>query len=355
MFRSAAVEEERLAKRIKRSRETTGAHEEAGAREWIAAREEQERRRYLVGEDAAPLTFAGAAALYQPTAATAGFLVPILEAIGTMARKDITPIFVRELAARLYPDACTDTWLRQVITPVRAVINNAHDRLGDACPPIRIRGFKEAERVAQDRRRGKPSNQPRQPGSWEWLLRFRQVAPPRLAALALFMFATGARIGQATRMHPRDHLDLQNGRACVPGAKGLPDRWISVPMELVVELANLQPRVPRGWPHTADNLRVFGYASRFGVMSPWRRTCTKAGIDYLPPHSAGRHGFGQEFNVRNPVDEKAAGAYGGWRNTGTMRKTYTHEEDADAKIIAQFRTGLVHAEQETGIKLLKTG
>jgi integrase len=76
---------------------------------------------------------------------------------------------------------------------------------------------------------------------------FRAQAPRYHAALALFMFATGARIGQAVAMHPSQHLDLQNARVCIPGAKGHADRWITVPMELVVELANLPAKTPRGW------------------------------------------------------------------------------------------------------------
>jgi hypothetical protein len=36
-----------------------------------------------------------------------------------------------------------------------------------------------------------------------------------------------------------------------------------------------------------------------------------------------------------------------------MRRTYTHAEDAEGKILAAFRTGLVQAEKATGLKLLK--
>jgi integrase len=187
------------------------------------------------------------------------------------------------------------------------------------------------------------------------LLRFREKAPARAAALALTMYVTGARVGQSIRMHPKKHLDLQNNRICIPGAKGHDDRWITIPVELVVELANLKPKTPRGWDRNDKrNLRVFGYASNCGPLKAWRQACKDAKIDYRSPHAAGRHGFGQEFNVRQPVDEKAAGKFGGWKDTGLMKRTYTHAEDADSKILAAFRTGLVQAEKATGLKLLKS-
>ena len=54
---------------------------------------------------------------------------------------------------------------------------------------------------------------------------------------------------------------------------------------------------------------VFGYASRCGPLKAWQAACKKASIPYLPPHSAGRHGFGQEMKVRQGVDGKAVAAF----------------------------------------------
>jgi integrase len=334
-------------------RASTGSSTQAGARAWIAETEEREIRRHLIGETHS-LSFGDAVMLYQAGPDMAKDLIPLTLHLGHRLVADITPAMVRDLGPLIYPKACTDTWRRRVITPVRAVINNAHDQLGGKlCPPIKITGYSSEQRTAQDMKRGKPSRVERQPGSWEWLLQFRTVASPRLSALALFMFMTGARIGQAVKMHPQTHLDLQNARACIPAAKGHADRWITIPMELVVELANLPATIPRGWPRTKANLRLFGYAARNGPLKSWQLACKKAGIPYLPPHSAGRHGFGQEMNIRQPVDEKAAGQFGGWADTGLMRRTYTHAEDSSAKIHEAFRTGLAQAEKQTGLKLLK--
>src|SRR5690606_22182374 len=132
--------------------------------------------------------------------------------------------------------ASTDTWQRHVVTPVRSVINNAHD-LGK-CPPIRIKAFSKAERLRQDQIRGKQSRVEKVPGSWEWINAFREHANPYLKALALFMFETGCRITQAISLTTAD-LDLQNARVWMPEAKGTEAQWVTISMELVVELANL--------------------------------------------------------------------------------------------------------------------
>lgn len=336
-------------------RESTGASDEAGARDWINERSEAERRRYLIGEEQRPLTFNDAVELYAGPPLMAKYLLPIVDEIGEMFVRDITPKLIRDLGPKLYPDNCTDSWRRWVVTPARAVINNAHELKGGAlCPAIKIKGYTEAERVAQDKKRKKASRLERRPGDWEWLLKFREHAPPRLGALALFMFATGRRVGQSIALHPND-LNLREAKVRVPGAKGHADAWIDIPVELVADLANLKPKTPRGWERKRRNLRVFGYASSCGPLKAWRSTCKKAKIDYRSPHAAGRHGFGQEHVIRQGTDAKAVAKFGAWSDTAMLSKTYTHAEDVEAKIHGAFRTGLVQAETATGLKLLKTG
>lgn len=328
-------------------RESTGASSESGARQWCAEREASEVRRHLVGEKES-LTFNDALLLYDPTPDMAKYLIPIAERIGHMFLSDITAQTVRDLGPALYPKNATDTWRRWVIAPARAVINRAHAH--GKCGYLRVEGYENKERVKQDRKRGKRSRIKKTPGSWEWLLRFRQHADRKHAALALFMFATGARVGQSVAMHP-DHLKLDNSKVIVPGAKGHEDREIEIPPELVDELRALPPLYPRGWERKPRNLRVFGFASKDSPRKGWISACKKAGIPYLPPHSAGRHGFGQEMRVRQGVDKKAVGEFGGWSDTELLDSTYTHGEDSDAKILEAFRTGRVQAEKETGIKL----
>lgn len=165
------------------------------------------------------------------------------------------------------------------------------------------------------------------------------------------MFMTGARISQAVSMHPDRHLKLDEGMVCIPAAKGHDDRWINVPDELVKELRSLPRLYPRGVPHEPENLRVFGFADRSSPRKGWAKACRAAKIELLPFHAAGRHGFGQEMNVRQGIDEKAAGEFGGWSDTTLMRRTYTHAEQAANKIHEAQRRGLRLAEHKTKLKL----
>lgn len=335
-------------------RSSTGAGSEAGAWQWCHEEEERIRRIHLYGPEAQdkPLTFGDATLLYEMNSKTATYLVPIIKQIGSQLLTDITPKAVRDLARELYPNAGTVTWVRQVLTPVRSVINNAHD-LGK-CPPIKIKGYDKNEKIRQDKRRGSTGRKKYPPGSWEWMLQFCEQAEPRVKALALTMFATGARISQALSMTP-EHLDLDNSRITIPGAKGMDNRWLDIPDWLVDVLKELPPSLyPRGWEHILENQRVFGYAERSSPRKAWNKAIEKAGIEFIPFHSSGRHGFGQEMNVRHAIDEKSAAAFGGWADVGLMKRAYTHAEEIAAKVHEAQLAGMARAEAKTKIRLRKT-
>lgn len=337
-------------------RSSTGAATEPAAWQWCAEEEDRQRRLYLLGpeiekEQNKPITFGEAILLYEANPKTAGYLIPIYEKIGSLELISITPKDIRDLVREMYPNASTVTWVRQVVTPVRSVINNAHD-LGK-CPPIVIKGYSREEKIRQDKRRGSTGRTKYPPGSWEWMLQFCEHAEPRVKALALTMFATGSRISQALSMTP-EHLDLDNNRICIPGAKGMGDRWLDVQDWLVQALRDLPEFLyPRGWEHIPENRRVFGYAERSSPRKAWNKAIEKAGIEFMPFHSAGRHGFGQELNVRHSIDEKAAAAFGGWSDIGLMKRSYTHAEDTSNKVHEAQKAGLARAEAKTNIKLRK--
>lgn len=121
---------------------------------------------------------------------------------------------------------------------------------------------------------------------------------------------------------------------------------------IIAKLTPLEEERLTGWDRKPANLRVFGYASKDGPLKNWRKACKDASIPYLPPHSAGRHGFGQEMKVRQKLDTKAVEAGGGWSASGHMvDRTYTHAEDASGKIIRALRTGRVQAEKRASLKL----
>jgi hypothetical protein len=153
-------------KRIRKSL-GTGDSQIAAARK---AEEEARLQRAAIYGIEREATFSEACIPYLETQAPQRhYLRPILKAIGKTKLADIKPGQIRALAKQLYPGCKPQTWNRQVIAPVSAVMNHAHD-LG-MCAPMRIKRFAakdEAVKVAIDR---------------EWIDRFRTYAvTPHIAA-----------------------------------------------------------------------------------------------------------------------------------------------------------------------------
>lgn len=309
----------------------------------IRALEAAARKRSILGPDAPKLedeiTFSACVLLYSADVKTSRYLQRLLRKIGSLRVKEITPQFIRKLARETHPMASTDTWQRQVVTPVRSVINNAHE-LGK-CPPIRVRAWAKAERVKQDGARGKDSRVVKVPGSWEWLLAFMAAADPRDAALAHFMFRHGYRIGQCVAMTRSQDMDLSAGRVRVHASKGHAPHWVEIDPEEVVMISNLSPPKfgsMKDRKRIADRVFYIGGARHAGFYKRWKATCERAGIEYLPPHSCGRHGYGTEMVVRQGVDPISA-SENLWSNPAVMLKTYSHSDDGQAKVRAAFRAG----------------
>lgn len=148
-------------------RRSLGTSDKAVA-EWKSDEiERKARRRHLLGDEAlnaeaAEFSFADAVMLYDASPADARALIPIIREIGSRPVAGVTPAEIKRLARSIMPAASSDTWQRQVITPISSVVNNAHE-LGKG-PPIPIKAFTRAERVEQDVRRGKQSRVAKVPG-----------------------------------------------------------------------------------------------------------------------------------------------------------------------------------------------
>ncbi len=294
--------------------------------------------------------FSDAALIYPAKPKEAGFLIPVVQAIGHLPVAQITGKMVRLLGPQLYPKAATDTWWRQIVTPVRAVINNAHE-LG-RCAPIRIKGYTANERIAQDQGRNKQSRIERKPFSKEWVEAFCDHADIYNAALARFMFETAARIDQAVSLIP-DDLELPKMRVWLKAAKGHPAQWVDISHEMMIELANLPAKQPVN-RKTGRRLEptVFGYATRGGYVKRWASICKSAGIESLTAHSA-RHGFYTELRVRQGVDPITAAKAGRWKNPALPDRVYGHAEENQADIRARFRTSPVQDATKESPKAMK--
>lgn len=316
-------------------RDSTRSTTKAGAQDWIAEETQYQLRKHLLGEERT-LRFIDAVDLYTPTAQTAAQLLPLLDEIGHLPLGEITGALLKSLGPKLKPNAGTDTWWREIVTPARAVINNAHELKGT--PLLRVRRFDKFERVAQDTRRGKTSRIERSPATREWIEAFCRVADPYNAAMARFMFETAARIDQAVSIGPND-LRKDTCEVFLKAQKGHPADWISVSPQMMAELVALKPKQPKNLK-TGKMLspRIFGYGSSTGYNNRWKTICKRAGIPYLSAHAAGRHGYFTELVVRQGVNAVDAAKAGRWSDANLPMRIYAHSEINEADIRARFRT-----------------
>lgn len=294
-------------KRIRRSAKTSDKR----LAEDIAAKDEWRHRHAAIHGAETVLTFGEALALYVANARDDRFLVKLLDRWETVKVRDITPAEIRRAATELYPGRSPSTWNRQVVTPARAIINHAAEC--GYCPFIRVKRFPEA--VSK-----------RKAGDSAWLAKFRAACPtPALAALARFMFETGARIGEATALTWGD-LDLQASNATFGKTKNGDPHTVWLSPGMVAELANL----------SRDTRKVFGYSSRHTVAKQWNKTIERAGIEKRTPHEAGRHGFATELIVRHGVDIPTAAKMGNWKSHRLLSETYAHPERERETVMKVF-------------------
>lgn len=298
----------------------------------IAARQaaEIESREWKCNFDGpqAVLTFSQAALMYRAAGKPIRFLERIEDYWKDTLVRDITPSAIRQMAMTLYPSASNATRNRQAIVPCQAIINNAAE--GELCPSIRVKRFKVEKKI-------KP------PFTVDWVNTFCEHASPHLGALALFMFATGARISEALAVQ-WDHVDLKARTVLIPKSKIGEQRIAHLPTRMVATLANL-PRV--------NNRPVFFYRKRGDCHNLWDRTVKRAGLKRMTPHS-GRHGFATTV-LRQGIDPKTGAWLGGWKNIRHFMETYAHAIQDITLTENVFDAELTQTEKRNARKPRKTG
>lgn len=318
----------------KRLRRSTRLSDKKEARKIAARVALKEWKRYTDGEQST-LTFAEAVMFYEAEGKQSDFLAPLVAHFKNATIASLKPGTIRSAARALYPGLSPATWNRNGIVPARAVINHCAE-LG-LCSHIKVKMFKESPPV-------------RRAANSDWLSAFMAHAPANLAALALFMSTTGARIGQAIQI-TWDHVNLQNAEVVIPAAKGFPERIAHLPPAVVAALANITDHKARLKKHRRLNL-VFGLVTR-QVYRRWGKVCTDAKIPYLPTHQSGRHTFFTETIVRNKVDAKSAAQLGGSASPALLFKTYAHPENPERVINDVFGTFGAQSPPEASTKTSK--
>lgn len=283
----------------RRLRGSTGTQDKDIAARLVAEIEAKTWKGHLDGP-AAVLTFARAAILYRNAGKSTRFLDRIEKHWRETLVKNITAGAIRAAALDLYPKAGPATRNRQVIVPTQAVINHAAE--SDLCPAIRVKRFKVDSKV-------------KTPATREWIEAFVKEANPQLGALALFMFATGARVSEALAVQ-WDDIDFKERTALIRQTKVKVERKAHLPQPVIVALANVPKLKNRG---------VFLYASPASAQNGWYGAVERAGIAPLSYHCC-RHGFATAL-LRAGVDPVTIAKRGGWQSAAQVLLTYGHPSD----------------------------
>lgn len=302
----------------RRLRGTTGTTDRKIAERIASEAEAREWKRRLDGPGA-DVTFAQAAIAYRAAGKATRFLNRIEDFWRDTPVREISPGAVKQAALTLYPAATAATRNRQVIKPTAAIINFAAEL--DWCKPIRVKRFQEATTT-------------KAPATAQWVEAFAAAAPPHLAALCLFMFGTGARVGEAVDVRWRD-VDLEEATVTIRTPKIEDTRVAHLPPRVVAALANIPgDREPGG--------RVFRYAGRGSAKQSWDRVIDRAGIKRMTPHSC-RHGFATAM-LRAGVDVKTVARAGGWKDASTVLRTYAHALEDRTVTNAVFDTSVTRGD-----------
>jgi integrase len=265
------------------------------------------------------LTFAQAAMLYRQAEKSDRFLRKIEDYWKDTPVKDMTAGAIRAASITLYPNTGPATRNRQAIVPTQAVINHAAEH--ELCQHIRVARFEVARKA-------------KEPATWEWVQAFMAAAvKPNLAALACFMYLTGARISQTLGVQWGD-VDFQTRKVLIRATrKGDDDRFAHMPNELIAALANI--------PGNRSGA-VFGFKSRGNCKTQWAGAIRRAGIKYLSYHRC-RHGFATGL-LDKGVNPITVAKRGGWKDARHVFETYGH--DVAAEDVTDILTGTPAAHTE---------
>lgn len=258
------------------------------------------------------------------------FLLPLVDYWKETPVLDVYPESIRKAAPKIYPGLNPASWNRQVLKPTQAAINHAAG-LG-WCPRISVKKYPEnpKEKILV---------------TVEWVRAFHDQAVkdglPHLGALCLFMFGTGARVGESCRMLWGD-VDLDAKAATLYLFKPTPwTRTAHLPAEIIAALANIPS-------NRNPDEKVFQYSERSSVKVAWGNVCKRAGIDRLTPHCC-RHGFATTM-LQAGYDVKTVAEMGGWKDAATVLRTYAHAIKDKTVTDVLFSTKTAQFENENTVR-----
>jgi integrase len=218
----------------------------------------------------------------------------------------------RIIQSRCRPDAQPATKLREVITPIRAVLAHAARRQWCDMPAL------EAPKGASGVKRTRWLT----PAEVECLA---TNAAKHLVPLILFLAGTGARLSEAMALQWAD-VDLKHGRVLLRDTKQGRDRVAELPPRSVAALANLPHRAGHVFrPPAMRGKQRTSYAETGGlyggqIATAWAGACRRAKITDATPHTL-RHTWAS-WHYAMHRDLMRLKADGDW-STITQTERYT--------------------------------
>lgn len=310
--------------RGRRIEESTGTRDKKRAEEFKARREAELLDEAIHGR-AAVATFAHACASYLEFGGEGRFMTPILRHFASTKLTKIDQVAVDTCARALYPAGKNGTLIRQVYTPVSAVLQHAATR--GMCPLIKL------ERPAQPK------------GKTRWLTtqeagRLVAACSEHLRPVILLMLYTGARVSEALYLDWAQ-VDLVSGQVIYLDTKNGDDRGVPLHPAVVAELSRSNRREGRvflshkGQPYEEKDdgggqiKTAFRGATRRAGLGQWADTKKKdkKGNKVLrwktdvTPHTC-RHTwatwhYAQHRDIRQLME------LGGWKQISMVQR-YTH-------------------------------
>lgn len=298
---------------VDRSAKTTSR----GEADALKAKWEADLFKRAVYGDRAVATFDEAVALYIKAGGSPDHLDPILDRIGHRRLGDVSQALIDGLAVEMKPDARPATRLRQIYTPILAVMNQAAS--AGLCDPIRLKKPKvkggRTEYLT-----------PQQAEDWIAAL------PPHLARLASFYLGTGCRASEALNLPWKD-ITLGERRAVFWDTKEDYARGADLPVrvrELLPERGDPEGPVfcnSHGEPwHSYDAINLMLKKTRAR-----REKAIKAGAKLPSLAPAHCHLFRHTWATWTYAvsrDLTRLMSQGGWRSVSMVMR-YTHVGTAD--------------------------
>ena len=253
----------------------------------------------------ATATFLEAVAGYLGDGRSPRFIPRLVEHFGTTRLVHIDQRAIDDCAAKLYPRTGPATRARQVHAPTAAILHHAAKRGLCAYQPV---------------------ERPRPPrGRIRWLKydeaeRLIAAAAPHLKPLLVFLFYTGARLGEALALEWGD-VDLAARRVRLIKTKTGEPRGIPMHERVFEAMANLKHR--DGKVFCRPGGRAYAVREHAGgqIKTAFKGACRRAGITDFTPHDC-RHTWATwTYAARRDIGELME--LGGWSSEAMVMR-YAH-------------------------------